>query len=148
MENKKDIYSKLLEFQKKGISIVKGSQNPHFKNRYADMNEVLDKVIKPLNELGIVVVQSPEVYNYREASLVSGLRTRLHDTESDTYVESYTPFINPVDMQKLGGAITYARRYSLIAMLGLEDEDDDGNRASTSPTAHRAPQEEVDPFIN
>lgn len=135
METKKDIYTKLLEFQKKGISIVKGNQNPHFKNKYADMNEVLDKVIKPLNALGIVVIQTPEAYNYRESSLVSGLKTVLHDTESGTSVESYTPFINPTDMQKLGGAITYARRYSLIAMLGLEDEDDDGEKASAEPEA-------------
>lgn len=120
MEIKKDIYTKLLAFQKLGISVVKGSQNPHFKNTYADINEVLATIKKPLNDLGVVIVQIPDV---------GGLRTRLHDTETDTYVESFTPFINPTDMQKLGGAITYARRYSLLAMLGLEDEDDDGNKA-------------------
>lgn len=126
MENKKDIYTKLLEFQKLGISVVKGSENPHFKNTYADINEVLDKVRGPLNKLGVVIIQSPNL---------EGLKTILFDTESGTHLSSMTPFINPTDMQKLGGAITYARRYSLLAMLGLEDEDDDGNRveAKTEP---------------
>lgn len=126
----KNIYTKLLEFQRLGISIKKGSINPHFKNEYADINEVLDKVKKPLNDMGVVIIQSPESFNNIGQNF-QGLKTVLYDTESGTYVESHTPFINPSDMQKLGGAITYARRYSLIAMLGLEDEDDDGEKAST-----------------
>lgn len=128
----KNIYTKLLEFQKKGISIVKGNQNPHFKNKYADMNEVLNKVRGPLNELGVLIIQEPSTYNNIGQNIVS-LRTRLYDIESGTSVESHTPLVNPTDMQKLGGAITYARRYSLIAMLGLEDEDDDGEKASAEP---------------
>ena len=118
------IYKKLLEFQKLGISIKKNSINPHFKNEYADLNEVLDKVKKSLNERGVVIVQEP-------AS--GGLITRLRDTEDETEVTSFVQFVNPTDMQKLGGAITYAKRYALIAMLALEDEDDDGNKASTKP---------------
>ena len=137
----KNIYTKLLEFQKQGISIKKGSINPHFKNEYADINEVLDKVKGPLNELGVVIIQKPESY---------GLNTFLYDTESNTFIESSTPFINPTDMQKLGGAITYARRYSLIAMLGLEDADDDGNKASEKKVNYSPTKtgELADEFIN
>ncbi len=118
------IYKKLLEFQKLGISIKKNSVNPHFKNEYADLNEVLDKVKKPLNDLGIVIIQAPEM---------NGLRTRLYDTEAtatENEVSSFVPYTGVTDMQKLGGAITYAKRYSLIAMLALEDADDDGEKAS------------------
>lgn len=114
------IYKKLLTFQELGISIKKNSVNPHFKNEYADLNEVLDKVKGPLNSLGIVIIQTPTA---------DGLRTTLVDTEDETSIQSLVPFINPTDMQKLGGAITYAKRYALIAMLALEDEDDDGNKA-------------------
>lgn len=112
------IYKKLLEFQKLGISIKKDKQNTHFKNDYASLNEVLDKVKGPLNELGVVIIQTPEP---------GRLETTLLDTEDDTSVVSNVPFINTVDMQKLGGAITYARRYALVSMLALEDEDNDGN---------------------
>lgn len=118
------IYKKLLEFQKLGISIRKDKRNPHFKNDYASLNEVLDKVKEELNKMGVVVVQSPAT---------GGLSTILWDTEDDTRIESFTPFINPTDMQKLGGAITYARRYALVSMLALEDEDNDGNDAIDTP---------------
>lgn len=112
------IYKKLLEFQKLGISIKKDKRNPHFKNDYASLNEVLDKVKGPLNELGVIIIQTPEL---------NGLKTVVLDTEDNTFVVSSVPLINPADMQKLGGAITYARRYALVSMLALEDEDNDGN---------------------
>lgn len=114
------IYKKLLEFQKLGISIKKDKRNPHFKNDYASLDEVLGKVKEPLNNLGVVIIPLPET---------TGVRTILHDTEDDTFVECFVPYINPTDMQKLGGAITYGRRYGLTSMLALEDEDDDGNSA-------------------
>lgn len=118
----KNIYTKLLEFQKLGISIEKGNMNPHFKNKFADMNEVLDKVKKPLNDMGVVIVQRPTM---------QGLETILHDTESNTEIVGVLEFTQKSDAQKMGSNITYNRRYSLITMLGLEDEDDDGNKAST-----------------
>ncbi len=114
------IYKKLLEFQKLGISIVKSNVNPHFKNKFADMNEVLGKVTKPLNDLGVVIIQIPTL---------EGLKTVLYDTDSDTSVEGVLEFVQKTDAQKLGSNITYNRRYSLVTLLGLEDEDDDGQRA-------------------
>ncbi len=114
------IYKKLLEFQKLGISIRKDKRNPHFKNDYASLNEVLDKVKPELNKLGVVVIQRP---------CTDYLETSLYDTEDDTAIVSFVPYINATDMQKLGGAITYARRYALVSMLALEDEDSDGNDA-------------------
>ena len=128
------IYKKLLEFQKLNITIEKDAINPHFKNSYSSLNEVLSKVKKPLNDLGVVILQSPVV-----TPTNSFLQTVLLDTEDDTQIESLTAFVNATDMQKLGGAITYARRYSLVSMLGLEDADDDGNTASAPevPTIRR-----------
>jgi hypothetical protein len=127
------IYAKLLEFQKLNITIEKDAVNPHFKNSYSSLNEVLSKVKKPLNDMGVIIVQSPMV-----TPTGSFLTTLLIDSEDRSQIESLTPFVNTTDMQKLGGAITYARRYSLIAMLGLEDEDDDGNTASKElPTINR-----------
>lgn len=123
------IYKKLLEFQKLGISIKKDKRNPHFKNDYASLNEVLDKVKTELNSRGVVIIQTPAE---------NGLWTHLCDVESETDVKCFVPYINPTDMQKLGGAITYARRYALVSMLALEDEDDDGHTAST-PTGVMRP---------
>lgn len=120
------IYTKLLEIQKLGITLKKDGLNPHFKSSYVTLNEVLDKVKKPLNEAGIVIIQKVG------SGLMGdhGLYTSLYDTEDATEVTSYVPFISATDMQKVGGAITYARRYALVALLGLEDNDDDGETAS------------------
>lgn len=115
------ITTKLLELQKSNITVERDGENPHFKSSFTTLNEVLGKVKKPLNDLGIVIIQTPTA---------EGLQTSLVDTEDDSRVESLVPFVGATDMQKLGGAITYAKRYALIAMLGLEDVDDDGNTAS------------------
>lgn len=116
-----NIYSKLLAFQRMGVKVDRDGSNPHYKSSYTSINEVLDKVKKPLNELGVVIIQTPQP---------DGLHTVLYDTESDTQIESVLEFVQKTDAQKLGSNITYNRRYSLLAMLGLEDEDDDGNAAS------------------
>ena len=126
------IYKKLLEFQKLGITIKKGDRNPHFKNTYANLNEVLSKVTKPLNDLGVVIVQTPQVPNQTDG--VAGLRTTLFDTEDETSCDGFLPFTEATNPQKIGSNLTYYRRYSLVTMLGLEDEDDDGNVASGART--------------
>jgi hypothetical protein len=131
------IYKKLLEFQKLNITIKKDATNPHFKSRYSSLNEVLDKVKGPLNELGVVIVQEVQDDGLRTYLVEFGKHPprTVSDNEpmqpfASNYVECFVPFIGATDMQKLGGAITYARRYSLVTLLGLEDEDDDGNAAS------------------
>ena len=135
----KTIYQKLLEFQKKDITIKRDGENPHFRSTYVTLNEVLDKVKKPLNELGILMLQVPEK---------DGLRTRLVDTDSLEAVECFMPYSEEsTTAQKLGGNLTYARRYSLIALLGLEDEDDDGNVASDAPVILRKPGKPTDKQI-
>lgn len=121
------IYAKLLEFQQQGITVEKDGTNPHFKSKYTTLNEVLEKVKKPLNELKVVILQCP---GSDPVTQVQGLWTYLIDTEDDTRTESFMPYVDAGTAQKLGSANTYLRRYSLITLLGLEDEDDDGNAAS------------------
>lgn len=128
------IYAKLLEFQKLGITIEKDAANPFFKSRYTSLNEVLDKVKKPLNDMGIVITQESDE---------GGIMTILTDTEDETAATAYVPFVGATDMQKLGSAISYARRYALIALLCLEDADDDGESAIAPRTASRGTGEQT-----
>lgn len=130
------IHKKLLEFQKLGITLAKDGTNPHFRSQYVTLNEVLAKVKGPLNDMGVVIVQT---------TAIDGLHTSLVDTEDDSKASAFVPYVGTTDMQKLGGAITYARRYSLIALLSLEDEDDDGNAASAVKAAPRAAQRPTGP---
>jgi len=119
------IHDKLLAFQKLGITLKKDGINPHFGNSYVTLNEVLEKVKKPLNDAGILIIQKGGT----DKDGAHGLYTTLYDVESDTEISAFMPYYGATDSQKLGGANTYLRRYSLITLLGLEDEDDDGESA-------------------
>ena len=102
----------------------KDGSNPHFNSKYATLASVLIEVRKVLNPHGLSVVQTTEV-------LPDGmvLNTMLmHSTGQ--FITAQTPLmLQKQDMQGLGSAITYARRYSLAAMFGIAQEDDDGNKA-------------------
>jgi hypothetical protein len=98
--------------------------NPHFKNRYADAAAIRDAVTPALSANGIAVAQT---LGWNEIGPV--VFTRLLHT-SGQWIESACVLPNAGDMQKMGSAITYARRYSLSAICGISaDDDDDANAA-------------------
>jgi hypothetical protein len=120
---------------------VKDSVNPHFKSRYADLATVLKTVRPVLAKHGIAVTQTTRVEDDGRVLLV----TRLH--WGDEEIVGYYP-VSPTknDPQGLGSAMTYARRYTLQAMVGVAaDEDDDGNAASAKPSASQT--DEIAAFI-
>lgn len=126
------MYKKLLKIQKEVEKISKESENPFFHSKYFDINKLLD-VIKPmLNAGGILLLQPLSEVNGKAT-----IKTILYDTESDTTLEFETPLTENPDPQKMGSAITYYRRYSLQSLLGLQAEDDDGNKASYHKKAEK-----------
>ena len=119
------MYKKLLKVQKEIGAIGKDSTNPFFKSAYFDINKLLD-VAKPiLNSHGLVLLQTLSNING-----VASIKTMIIDPESGQSIEENTPLTQNPDPQKMGSAITYFRRYSLQSLLGLQAEDDDGNKAS------------------
>lgn len=131
----KKIYEALQKFAEAGITVEKDGRNPHFKSSYTTLNEVLGKVKPILLSLNVLIIQTPTR---------DGLSTILLSTEDDSFIESLIPWANASDPQKVGGNITYYRRYALISMLNLEDEDDDGNTASkkTVSTTKKSAEEQ------
>ena len=127
----KNIYAKLLKIQEENIKVLKDAKNPFFKSNYTTLNEVLEKIRPSLSKNKLALTQ---------ISIPDGLKTVLVDTETGESIESIVPYIGTTDMQKLGGAISYARRYALIAMFNLESEDDDGNSAVMTPAKAKATQ--------
>lgn len=116
---------------------VKDATNPAFRTKYADLSAVWEAVRGPLAEHGFSVIQSPDF----EGQDVWLKTTVLH--KGGEKMEGRYP-LRPVkqDPQGFGSALTYAKRYSLAAMLGVvADEDDDGNAASTRAPAN--PQREA-----
>lgn len=108
----------------------KDSTNPHFRSSYADLASVWDACRKPLTANGLSVIQSAE----NSAEGYYGVTTMLLHT-SGQWMRG-TLYLKPVkdDPQGAGSALTYARRYSLSAMVGIAPEDDDANAASAKPT--------------
>ena len=121
------IQRKLFEFRQQSVAVTKNAKNPFFNSNYADINGVIDSISPILDELGLVFTQCPDLKDGKEVLVT---RITIADDPKE-YIESNVRLLLPsADMQKLGSAITYARRYALISMFGLETEDDDGNSAS------------------
>lgn len=98
--------------------------NPHFKNKYADLTAVIDAVRKPLNDNCIAFTQTTEL---RDGAFC--LVTRLLHSSGQWLSGEYILPAN-VSPQQLGSALTYAKRYSLAAIVGISsDEDDDAEGA-------------------
>ena len=105
----------------------KTALNPHFKSQYADLSAGLNAIRAALSANGIAVVQQTAVMS--DDTLL--LRTTLAHA-SGQWIKSEWPVVKlPAPPQVIGSALTYARRYTLFALVGIAgDDDDDGNAAS------------------
>jgi hypothetical protein len=118
---------------------IKDAQNPHLKNRYADLASVWEACRGPLSAHGIAVTQLP-VPDGEELYLMT---TLMHS--SGQWVSSLIPLRFKKEgepgrsaMQAMGSAMTYARRFALMAIAGVACEDDDGQAAGPPhPQAER-----------
>ncbi len=111
---------------------IKSSTNPHFKSKYADLAEILNTVRPVFSANGIAIVQTPTF-----ESGVASVETMLCH-ESGEFISSVCSSpVSKQDAQGIGSAITYLRRYSLAAMCGIAQEDDDGQHAVQEPQTQR-----------
>ncbi len=115
---------------------LKSSTNPHFKSKYADLAEILNTVRPVFSANGIAIVQTPTF-----ESGVASVETMLCH-ESGEFISSVCSSpVSKQDAQGIGSAITYLRRYSLAAMCGIAQEDDDGQNAVAQPQQRQAQPE-------
>jgi hypothetical protein len=105
---------------------LKTSTNPHFRSKYADLSNCIEAVIEALNNNGIGLMQ--RTYESKDGVMVETVFVH----ESGEVMECGLLHVpaGKQDPQGYGSALTYARRYSLLAATGLAPEDDDGNSAS------------------
>lgn len=122
------ISTALIVAQSKIKHATKDAKNPHFKNDYATLEAVIDASKSALLEQDIAVLQG-----------MNGdvLTTRLQHKSGQFFESDVRLVLSKQDMQGLGSAITYARRYSLAAMVNITQQDDDGNVASGRDTTPR-----------
>lgn len=116
----------LLKAQKAIKFAVKDSTNPHFKNKYADLSSVIEAIKQPLNDAGVLFIQTPSPSDAGTLCLTTRL---IH--ESGEWIEDTATMPLPRhDPQGFGSAMTYCRRYALAAAVGVYQDDDDANAAS------------------
>lgn len=127
MEIPADIAKALVALQKEVEGLGKTAKNDHFKNTYAPLDEVMDAALPLLTKNGLSLMQWP---------ITVGTEHFLHTVllhESGVSMQSDVKLLLvKQDPQGLGSALTYTRRQTVMAILGLsaKDEDDDGNKAS------------------
>ncbi len=111
-------------------AVIKGSDNPFYKSKFADINDVIKTIKECLNSNGITYLQPLKIKE------VAGSKVNVVETillhESGQYISSEIEVVqkDKDDPQKLGASITYVRRFALQSIVGLPAEDDDGNKAS------------------
>jgi hypothetical protein len=110
----------------------KDAQNDAFKRGgkalpYATLESVIDAIKEPLSENGIAYVQAPGEMTDGKLSITTVL---MHGASGEWMRSTLTIPVVASTPQAVGSAITYARRYSLMAMVGIAAEDDDGNAGS------------------
>ena len=117
-------YTKLLEAKREIGKATKNSTNPHFKNKYVDINALIETVEPVLLNHGLILLQPIE----------DGKQyTRIIDAEDGSFIESFITLPLGLTPQAMGSSITYFRRYTLQCLLSMQSQDDDGQQASVTP---------------
>ncbi len=134
--NHTGLMAALLAAQAEAPKIQKDGLNPHFKSKYMSLDTIIGEVGPVLSKNGLIWVTLP----CRDDKGEPALRYRIIHADSKEELGDTIPLLlSKSDPQGQGSAITYARRYSLVAVLNLvADEDDDGNSASPTRTTTRA----------
>lgn len=125
----KNLYTKLLDVTSKIEKLEKDKKNPFFKSSYVSLDKVIDVVRPHLLAEKLLLLQPIEQ---------GCVGTRIFCTESNKFIDSFIPLPENMKPQDLGSCITYFRRYTLVSLLGLAQEDDDGNNAHGRAKAPKA----------
>lgn len=135
----KHIAAALVKAQTAFGPALKSSSNPHFRSKYADLSTCVEAVIDALNANGIALIQ--RTHPCQTGVIVETVF--IH--ESGDFYSAGTLHVpaQKNDAQGYGSALTYARRYSLMAACGIAPEDDDGNAASRKPAPKPLPTADV-----
>lgn len=125
----KNLFAAFAAFQSEVRDPVKDSQNPHFRSRYADLHGVLAAVRPVLAKHGLAITQT---INVREGQVHPLLETLLLHTSGESISSTVPLAVSKAGPQEFGSVMSYLRRYSLMALLGIAgaDDDDDGEAAT------------------
>jgi hypothetical protein len=121
------LIKKINNVRKEVGKILKTQENPFYKSKYADINQMLEQIQPALDKEELMIAQPLTNVNGRPA-----IKTIVSDGTDSLEETVVLPDLE--DSQKMGGAITYFRRYAIQSLFCLQAEDDDGNTASGKKT--------------
>lgn len=134
-----DVFGALLKFQKDVPQIKKDSQagDGRFGYKYGSLPSILETINPHMHKHGLVITQTVA---FLEGSQV--LTTVLRHVDSGTQIESQMRFADVKfkgmnEVQSMGSEMSYLRRYSLTAILGIVADDDNDAQGDTEPKAER-----------
>ena len=130
----KNIISAFVKAKKAFGPALKCKTNPAFKSKYADLAACLEAVDDALLENGIILIQETS----DDLTGVTVETVFRHESGEEMRCGKLHVPASKQDPQGYGSALSYARRYSLMAACGIAAEDDDGNAAS-KPAPIKAP---------
>lgn len=134
MSEHKSVYAALAAAQQEFGQVTKGSVNPAFKSKYADLADVASVVIPTLNKHGCAVL------HYLTGEQFQMMRTEFVHWSTETKIACDVPLIvDKNNMQGMKSATTYAKRIGLESLSGIAPEDDDGNAASAARPTQSPP---------
>lgn len=135
----KNINKALFELQGILRGVKKDSSNPHFKNRYASLEQVTDTIRPHMQDLGLFFMQMPGAVNDGAIEVKTVI---THAESGEAYDFTMHVPLAKRDPQGAGSALTYGQRYSLMAVLGLPPTDDDAETAIDRNSERPEPQNE------
>lgn len=138
----KEISAALVKAQTEFGPALKTHTNPAFRSKYANLSACVEAVVDALNNNSIFLMQPTHpcedgvivetVFIHASGEQISSGKLHVPATKHDA--------------QGYGSALTYARRYSLMAACGIAPEDDDGNAASRPvPKIEKKPEPKPEP---
>jgi hypothetical protein len=132
------LYAALAKAQSEYGTVDRTATNPHFKSKYAPLDKVLDAIGPALSANGLCHYWRQSMGQDGEFVIVT-VTAGIGHGESGESIESSLSWGVPDDVQKLGSALTYLRRYTIEAVAGVAaDSDDDGNGSASERTPARA----------
>lgn len=142
---RQSFHKSLFNLHKEIGAIKKTEGNPFFKSNYVSLPVMLD-IVKPLAQKhGFFLSQPVDIIN-TQAGARNAVASILVHAETGLSETAKLMIDEETDAQKLGGKITYFRRYTLSSLLGLQEIDDDGNTASGKKPAKKAGVKSKDNF--
>ena len=128
-ESIKELATALAKAQGSIKGAIKDSSNPFFKSKYADLASVVEAIRSSFAANGLSYIQTVEPSQADEVRVETMI---LHTSGEWISCGVLALPVSKVDAQGYGSALTYARRYSLSAAVGIAPEDDDGNAATAA----------------